>query len=98
MGCVIDFFASLCFRDVHREMGLSLSRSLESTKHHRDPCLVFEFCLKVELMNQLLECFLAVAIMLLDGRMGNPWILKSISPRQLSLHILASELVGSWRP
>ena len=26
------FFASLCFRDVHREMGLSLSRSLESTK------------------------------------------------------------------
>ena len=42
--------------------------------------------MRLELMNQLLDCFLAGVIMLLDGRMCNPWILKSISPRQLSLY------------
>ena len=36
-----EFFASLCFRDVHREMDLSSSISLESTKHRIDPCLIF---------------------------------------------------------
>ena len=35
------FFASLCFRDEHREMDLSLSRSLDSTKHQTDVCLIF---------------------------------------------------------
>ena len=43
-------FASLCFRDVHREMDFSLSRSLASTKHRTDPCLIFAFCLKVASM------------------------------------------------
>ena len=40
-------FASLCFRDVHRKMVRSLSRSSELVKHHTDLCLIFDFCLKV---------------------------------------------------
>ena len=35
-----ECFASLRFRDVHGEMDLSLSRSLESTKHRTDPCSI----------------------------------------------------------
>ena len=51
----------------------------------------FSIRMRLELMNQLLECFLAGVIMLLDGRMGQyRWILKSISPRQLSLYVSAT--------
>ena len=48
-------FVSLCFRDVHREMGLSLSRSLESTEHHSDSDFIFEFCRKV--VSMFRKCF-----------------------------------------
>ena len=44
------FSASLCFRDVHREMDLSLSRSSESIEHHTNLCLICDFCLKVACM------------------------------------------------
>ena len=175
-------FASLRSRDVHREMGLSLSRRLESTKHPSDLCLIFEFCLKVSSMfrkysiqrlsssmsyscgtvlrewfrkSRCTPCFpscrsfpstprwigwtrdLASGLIsnLLDldsswvnfwtgslrmwscswtAEWGNPSILKSISPRQVSLYVpppqlslcllewsndvLVSELVVSWRP
>ena len=38
------FFASLCIRDVLREVVLSLSRSSESIKHQTDLCLICDFC------------------------------------------------------
>ena len=69
------FFASLCFRDVHREMGLSLSRSLDSTKHQTDLCLMCEFCLRVASMFSMLfvQCVIqwwhcTLGVLFLDGR------------------------------
>ena len=37
-------FASLCIRDVLREVVLSLSRSSEPMKHQTDLCLICDFC------------------------------------------------------
>ena len=47
MSCGIKKFTSLCFCEVHSEMGLSLSRSLEPTKRQSDPYQNFELCLKL---------------------------------------------------
>ena len=65
--------------------------------------------MRLELVNQLLDCFLAGVIMLLDGRMrqslhpevnftATTVVVRSTALLDWSKDVLASELVVSWRP